>query len=92
MKRLTHELSLTSAQQADIEPIVSRVHVEILQLRFAHQSEIEQILTRGIGDLKIKLSPDQQAKLDGLYTKLQQRWKVSSDYLQSAQERLKRPE
>ncbi|HKW85850.1 MAG TPA: hypothetical protein VJM82_02160 [Nitrospiraceae bacterium] len=92
MKRLTHELSLTSAQQADIEPIVSRVHVEILQLRFAHQSEIEQILTRGIGDLKIKLSPDQQEKLDGLYTKLQQRWKASRDYLQAAQEQVKKPE
>lgn len=92
MKRLTHELSLTSAQQVDIEPVVRRVHVEILQLRFQHQPEVEQILTRGIGDLKIKLSPDQQAKLDELYSQVQRRWQVSRDYLQAAQERMKRPE
>lgn len=92
MKRLTHELSLTSAQRADIEPIVGRVHAEILQLRFAHQPEVEQILIRGIAALKTKLSADQQAKLDGLYAKLQRRWQASRDYLQAAQERMKRPE
>lgn len=92
MKRLTHELSLTSAQQADIEPIFRQVHLEILQLRFQHQPEVEQILTRGITALKSKLSSDQQAKLDGLYGQLQRRWQVSRDYLQAAQERMKRPE
>jgi hypothetical protein len=87
MKRLTHELSLTSAQQADVEPIVSRVHVEILQLRFQHQPEVEQVLARGVGELKIKLSPDQQAKLDGLYARLQRRWQVSRNYLQTHKNR-----
>jgi len=87
MKRLTHEMSLTSAQQADVEPIVSRVHVEILQLRFQHQPEVEQVLARGIGELKIKLSPDQQAKLDGLYARLQRRWQVSREYLQAHRNR-----
>ncbi|MGH7229304.1 MAG: hypothetical protein ACREIH_08845, partial [Nitrospiraceae bacterium] len=70
-----------------IEPIVSRVHVEILQLRFQHQPEVEQVLARGIGELKIKLSPDQQAKLDGLYARLQRRWQVSHDYLQTHKNR-----
>ncbi len=92
MKRLTQELSLTSAQQSDIEPIVGRVHVEILRLRFQHQPEVERILTQGVAALKTKLSADQQAKLDGLYAQLQRRWQVSRDYLQAAQERLKRPE
>ncbi|MGH2396445.1 MAG: hypothetical protein ACRDFW_05545 [bacterium] len=87
MKRLTQELSLTSAQQADIEPIVHQVHVEILQLRFQHQPKVERILTQGITDLKTKLSADQQAKLDGLHAQLQRRWQVSRDYLQAAQER-----
>jgi len=89
MNRLTQELSLTPAQQADIEPIVRRAHVEILQLRFAHQPEVEQALTQGMTEIKTKLSAEQQAKLDELYAKLQRRWQVSRDYLQTTRERLK---
>ena len=62
MKRLTHELALTPAQQADIEPIISRTHVEILQLRFSHQPEVEQALTQGMAEIKTKLSAEQQKK------------------------------
>ena len=89
MKRLTHELALTPAQQADIEPIISRTHVEILQLRFLHQPEVEQALTQGVAEIKTKLSTEQQKELDGLYAKLQRRWQVSRDYMQTSQERLK---
>jgi hypothetical protein len=89
MKHLTHELALTPAQQADIEPIVSRTHVEILQLRFSHQPEVEQALTQGIAEIRTKLSAEQQIELDELYAKLQRRWQVSRDYLRAAQERLK---
>ncbi len=89
MKRLTHELALTPAQQADIEPMISRTHVEILQLRFAHQPEVEQALTQGMAEIKTKLSVEQQEKLDGLYAKLQRRWQVSRDYLHTTQEQLK---
>lgn len=89
MKRLTHELALTPAQQADIEPMISRTHVEILQLRFAHQPEVEQALTQGMVEIKTKLSVEQQEKLDGLYAKLQRRWQVSRDYLHTTQEQLK---
>ena len=89
MQRLTHELALTPAQQADIEPMISRTHVEILQLRFAHQPEVEQALTQGMVEIKTKLSVEQQEKLDGLYAKLQRRWQVSRDYLHTTQERLK---
>jgi hypothetical protein len=89
MKRLTHDLALTPAQQADIEPIVSRTHVEILQLRFSLQPELEQALTRGMDEMKTKLSTEQQEELDDLYAKLQHRWQVSRDYLRTTQERLK---
>ena len=89
MKRLTQELSLTPAQQADIEPMVSRAHVEILELRFSHQPEVEQVLAKGVAEIKTKLSAEQQAKLDELYAKLQRRWQVSRDYLQTTRERLK---
>lgn len=88
MKRLTRELSLMSAQQAEIEPIVRKVHLEILKLRVRHQPEVERILSHGIADLKAKLSADQQARLDGLYAHLERRWQVSRDYLRTARDRL----
>lgn len=87
MKLLTRELSLSPAQQADVEPIVSRAHVEILQLRLSHQPELEQTLARGVADLKAKLSVEQQAKLDKLYARLQRRWQVSGEYLEAARKK-----
>ena len=86
MKHLTQELSLTPEQQADIQPIVKRTHVDILQLRVQHQPEVERIFAKGIADLKPKLSADQQTKLDGLYAQLQRRWQASQDYLRAPQE------
>lgn len=91
MKRLTDELSLTPAQSAAIEPIVSRTHVQILELRAKHQPEVDRILADGITEAKTKLSGEQGAKLETLYAKLKQRWQVSRDYLATARERLSRP-
>lgn len=88
MKRLTRELSLTAAQQAEIEPIVTRAHVALLELRSAHQSEVDQILARGVTDIKEKLSAEQQAQLDKMVERLQQRWKKSLDYLDMTKKRL----
>jgi uncharacterized coiled-coil protein SlyX len=88
MNRLTHELSLTAAQQADIEPIVMRAHVAILELRFAHQTEVEDILTRGMAELKGELSAEQQTRLDGMYGRLQHRWQKSREYLDGTKKRL----
>lgn len=88
MKRLTEGLALTAQQQAEIEPIVSRAHVSLLELRFAHQSEVERILARGIGELNGKLSPAQQTELDRMYKGLEQRWQVSRDYLEAQKRKL----
>ena len=81
MKRLTQELSLTAQQQTEIDPIVTWAHVTILELRFSHQGEIEDILAKGMTDIKAKLSSAQQAELDRMYAELQQRWQTSRDYL-----------
>jgi hypothetical protein len=81
MKRLTQELSLTARQQADIEPIVTRAHLAILELRFAHQAEIEHILAGGMAELKMLISAEQQSGLDKMYQRLQQRWQQSRDYI-----------
>lgn len=88
MKRLTEELSLTQAQSKEIEPIVSRAHIQILELRATHQPEIERIMAEGIAELKTKLSNEQGAKLDTLYAKLKQRSQISRDYLRTIQERM----
>ena len=88
MTRLTQELALTSEQRTAIEPIVTRAHVAILELRFAHQVEIEAILTKGMADLKAKLSPEQQTRIETMYARLQRRWTNSRDYLESTKKRL----
>ena len=81
MKRLTQELSLTDTQRSEIEPIVTRAHVAILELRFSHQAKVEEILSKGMAELKEKLSPPQHAELDKMYAGLQQRWQASRDYI-----------
>ena len=88
MKQLVHELSLTATQQAEIDPIVKRVHLAILELRFAHQAEVEDILTRGITDLSTTLSPDQQDELAELYGRLQYCWQRSRKYIAEAKKTL----
>jgi hypothetical protein len=90
MKRLTEGLSLTGQQQTDIDLIVTRAHVALLDLRFAHQAEVEQILLRGMADLKTKLSPIQQPELDRMYQGLQRRWQASRDYLEAQKRKLDR--
>jgi uncharacterized coiled-coil protein SlyX len=88
MSRLTHELGLTAQQRADIEPIVMRTHVAILELRFAHQAELEEILSDGLANLKGHLSREQQTDLDQLYAGLQQRWTNSRNYLAATKKRM----
>jgi hypothetical protein len=86
MKRLTQELALSSAQQAELEPIVARAHLEMLQLRVQHQPDVDRILAVGMDELKAKLSSEQQSKLDGLHAQLQRRWRLTREYVQQAQD------
>ncbi|HET9844461.1 MAG TPA: hypothetical protein VFQ02_01850 [Nitrospira sp.] len=88
MKRLTQDLSLTAQQQAEIEPIVTRAHVAVLELRFAHQAEVEQILGNGMAEIKTKLSASQQTGLDKMYKELEQRWQASRHYLAAQKQTL----
>jgi hypothetical protein len=83
MKRLTQELSLTPQQRSELEPVVMRAHTAILGLRFAHQAEIEEILAKGMADIKAKLSREQQLALDNMYAGLERRWQVSRSYLEA---------
>ena len=91
MKRLIQDLSLTPQQQADIEPIVARAHVALLELRFAHQGEVEQILARGMAEISTKLSAAQQPELNRMYKGLERRWQVSREYLAAQKQKLRTP-
>ena len=86
MNRLTQELALSASQQLELEPIVAHAHLEILRLRVHHQQDVDRILASGMDDLKTRLSPDQQAKLDGLHAQLQRRWLRTREYVQQAQD------
>ena len=91
MKRLTQGLSLTAQQQAEIDPIVARAHIALLELRFAHQGEVEQILARGMAEITAKLSPAQQPELDRMYKGLERRWRVSREYVEAEKHKLASP-
>jgi len=86
MKRLTQELALSTSQQADLEPIVARAHLELLRLRVQHQPDVDHILAVGMEELKAKLSSEQQSQLDGLHAQLQRRWRLTREYVQQAQD------
>lgn len=90
MKRLAQDLSLGATQLAEIEPIVKRAHLEVVQVRVRHQPDIDRIFGQGMKELKTKLSSEQQAKLDGLYAQLQRRWQLNRDYLRQAQDTIGR--
>ena len=90
--RTDHETTYTGPvadqQQAEIEPIVTRAHVAVLELRFAHQAEVEQILAKGMTEIKSKLSASQRPGLDKLYQELEQRWQASRHYLATQKQTL----
>lgn len=86
MKRLIQELALSTSQQTELEPIVARAHLEMLQLRVQHQPDVDRILAVGMEELKAKLSSEQQSKLDGLHAQLQRRWRLTREYVQQAQD------
>ena len=47
MKRLTQDLALSTTQQAEVEPIVARAHLELLRLRVQHQPDVDRVLDLG---------------------------------------------
>lgn len=81
IKHLTRELHLSAEQQRAIEPIVSEAEGELLLLRMAQQPRVDETVSRTIEALKIKLTPEQQSKLDELYQHLQRRWDSDREYV-----------
>lgn len=76
MHKLSDELHLTGDQKSEIEKIVSETQAGLQQLRLRHQPETEEILDRGLGQIKTKLTTEQQAKIEKLYGQAKQRWRL----------------
>ncbi|NWF55062.1 MAG: hypothetical protein HXY45_09740 [Syntrophaceae bacterium] len=71
VKRLTQDLDLTKAQQAEIRKIVEESEEKITAIRKQYWPEIKGIIDRSFALMREKLSPEQQKKLDMLHEKLE---------------------
>ena len=74
MNRLTTELDLTEQQTKEVGKIVEETQHKLQQLRAQYRPQMEQIINTGMANVKTKISPEQQKKLDGLYEKVKKRW------------------
>jgi chemotaxis regulatin CheY-phosphate phosphatase CheZ len=83
MKYLTRELHLSPEQQQAIEVILSDAEGELLRLRMAQQPQVETTVTRTMDALKVKLSVEQQNKLEELNQQLHKRWDLDHRYVGS---------
>ena len=70
MERLKDDLGLTSGQMAGIKPIVEQGDKEIMALRRTIRPKMRKIHDQGFLDIRAKLRPEQQRKLDELVAKL----------------------
>jgi Spy/CpxP family protein refolding chaperone len=71
VKRFTHDLDLTDAQQAEVKKIIEESEEKIMAIRQQYLPEIKGIIGQSFALMREKLSPEQQKKLDTLYEKLE---------------------
>lgn len=73
MDRLSRELELSAAQQEEIGIVLEQVHRQVRELREKHRPEMEELRNKKRTLIREKLSPDQQAKLDQMLERLEER-------------------
>jgi hypothetical protein len=66
LRRLTKELRLTEAQQKEFKAIIEEVDKKVEQFRRENRAEIRKVLDEGFNQMKQKLDPGQQQKLEEL--------------------------
>jgi Spy/CpxP family protein refolding chaperone len=71
VKRFTHDLDLTQAQQAEVRKIVEESEQKIKAIRQQYLPEIKGIIDQSFALMREKLSPEQQKKLYKLHEKLE---------------------
>ena len=75
MGRLTRELSLSDAQQAEIAPIVREAFTKMRMLRNRLTPEVEALMAESSQLIKQHLNPEQQRLLDIHNAEVMQRWR-----------------
>jgi Spy/CpxP family protein refolding chaperone len=75
MKRLTHKLDLTKAQQDQLLDTIEQTRIKLQDLREKYQPEMESIIESGIRSVKEHLTDSQKKELDEMYTRLKERWR-----------------
>jgi LPS O-antigen subunit length determinant protein (WzzB/FepE family) len=73
--RLTRELNLDPAQQADMARAVKDAQEKMLKLRATVQPEAETIIADSIAQMNPCLSQEQRDKLRQLHDRVARRWK-----------------
>jgi len=74
--KLSRELDLSDSQQVAVGKAVGETQRRLHELRHRHWPETDRILTDGIEQIKPDLTPEQQKKLDALYDRLKERWRM----------------
>ncbi len=73
IKRFSREFNLTEQQRIEIEKIVKESEAKIFGIRQKYMPEIREIHDQSFKQMREKLNPDQQEKLEKLYEKIKRR-------------------
>jgi uncharacterized membrane protein len=73
LHRLTRELGLTETQQKEFRAIIEEVDKKVEEFRQENRAEIRKVLDEGFNQMKEKLNPEQQQKLDELKARHEKR-------------------
>ncbi|MFH0726336.1 MAG: hypothetical protein V2B19_08320 [Pseudomonadota bacterium] len=73
VERLTRKLELSDAQKADIATIVQKIQEKSHTRFMSHREEMRSILEEGIAEIRKKLTPPQQEKMDRLHREFEKK-------------------
>jgi hypothetical protein len=75
LQRLTRKLQLTEAQQKEFKVMIEEVDRKLLALRRENRAEIRRTIDESFTQMKGKLDPDQQKKLEEFKARHEERLK-----------------
>jgi hypothetical protein len=73
VERLTRKLALSDGQKADIAKIVQETQEKSHTRFMSHREEMRSILHEGIAEIRKKLTPPQQEKMDQLHREFEKK-------------------
>jgi hypothetical protein len=73
VERLTRKLDLTETQKAEIEKIVQKMQEKSRPRFMSHHEEMRSILNEGLAEIRKRLTPRQQEKMDQLHQEFERK-------------------